>query len=106
MTAKDIAKNSDSRIRRQTEVLASQVLAIAEKLAEAEKQLASEELVIPYDNGGGQSGMRENPFYQAYEKLLASYAKALTTLLAIIGEEEAENLTSLDAFRSKVKIAK
>lgn len=106
MTAKDIAKNSDSRIRRQTEVLASQVLAMAEKLAEAERQIGKQDLIIPYDNGGGQSGMRENPFYQAYEKLLASYTKALMALRDIIGEEEAENLTSLDAFRSKVKIAK
>ena len=106
MNAEQIAKNADPRIRDEVLVLARQVLAIADKLSEAESEITDQKIVVPYDNGGGQTGIRENPFYTAYEKLLASYTKALTSLREMIGEAESDGLTSLDAFRSRVKIAK
>lgn len=60
--------------------LAEDVIFMAGKLKEARKALAKEDLVIPYDNGGGQSGIRENPAFIAYEHLLGSYNKALRLL--------------------------
>ena len=66
--------------------------------------MESEPLVMEYDNGGGQSGIRENPYYPAYEKLLASYTKALATL-KVMGGQEAE-ISSLESIRSKFKVAK
>lgn len=64
--------------------LAESVLFMAEKLEESRKAMAKEPLVIPYDNGGGQSGIRENPHYAAYEKLVTTYTKSLRQLTEII----------------------
>jgi hypothetical protein len=64
--------------------LAESVLFMARKLKEAKKTLKKETLVIEYDNGGGQKGIRENPHYVAYERLLASYNKSLRQLTEII----------------------
>ena len=49
--------------------------------------------------------MRENPFYPAYEKLLASYTKTLASLKDMGGEQDAE-VKNLDAIRSMFKVAK
>lgn len=64
--------------------LAESVVFMAEKLKEARKTLKTEPLVTEYDNGGGQRGIRENPNFTAYEKLLASYVKALRQLTEIV----------------------
>lgn len=64
--------------------LAESVLFMAKKLKESRKLMKDEELVIPYDNGGGQSGIRENPHFTAYEKLMATYTKSLRQLEEMI----------------------
>lgn len=64
--------------------LAEDLFFMAAKLKEARKALAKEDLVIPYDNGGGQSGIRENPAFLAYEHLLNTYNKALRQLTEAI----------------------
>lgn len=67
-------------------------------------RIPDEDLVIDYDNGGGQAGVRENPFYPAYERLLASYTRALDAVKNISGDdEETESLTAL---RSRFRVAK
>lgn len=50
------------------------------KLAETREALADQEVVMPYDNGGGQSGIRANPAFGEYEKLSASYLRTLAAL--------------------------
>lgn len=47
------------------------------KLDETRRELEFEDVVIPYDNGGGQSGIRRNPKFEAYESLLKTYVSAL-----------------------------
>lgn len=64
--------------------LAESVLFMAKKLTESRIALKKEPLVIEYDNGGGQCGIRENPHYVAYEHLLSSYTKALRQLTEIV----------------------
>lgn len=64
--------------------LAESVVFMAEKLEESRKVLKDEPIVIPYDNGGGQSGIRENPHFTAFEKLLTTYNKSLRQLTEII----------------------
>ena len=86
-------------------ILIEQLNMIAKMLTEEGKKIDSEPLIIEYDNGGGQSGVRENPFYPAYEKLLASYTKTLTSLKDMGGEQDAE-VKNLDAIRSMFKVAK
>lgn len=64
--------------------LADSVLFMASKLKETRSKIKKEPLVIEYDNGGGQKGIRENPNYIAYEHLLTAYNKSLRQLTEII----------------------
>ena len=64
--------------------LAESVLFMADKLKESREIMKDEPLVVPYDNGGGQSGIRENPHFTAFEKLMTTYTKSLRQLSEII----------------------
>lgn len=86
-------------------ILIDQLKLIAEKLVEEGEKIPSEALIVEYDNGGGQKGVRENPFFPAYEKLLASYTKTLNAVQAMSNGADAE-LVSLSTFKSKFKISK
>lgn len=64
--------------------LAESVVFMAKKLEESRAIMEGEPLVIDYDNGGGQCGIRENPHYTAYEHLLTAYGKSLRQLTEIV----------------------
>jgi len=86
-------------------VLRDQLELMSKRIQEEGKRIEIEPLVMEYDNGGGQSGVRENPFYPAYEKLLAAYTKALTVYKDIAGNDT-ENIQSLESIRARFKVAK
>lgn len=86
------------------EILTEQLHRMADRIMLEGEKIETEPLIVAYDNGGGQSGTRENPFYPAYEKLLASYTKTLGALKAL-GGEEAE-VSSLEDLRSRFRVAK
>lgn len=86
------------------EILIKQLKMMAVRIAEEGERIESEPLVMEYDNGGGQSGVRENPFYPAYEKLLASYTKTLAAVKGMGGTSE--EVGSLESLRNKFKVAK
>lgn len=74
--------------------LAENVVFQCAKLAETRKTMerSRQQLVMPYNNGGGQSGIRRNPIYDAYNQLMANYRKSLaqlTELLQQYGMEDA-----------------
>lgn len=52
------------------------------KLEDARTDIADDGLTAEYDNGGGQTGIRENPAFKAYEALWKSYCAGLQILLA------------------------
>ena len=87
------------------ENLIEQIKVMEDKLKEAAEQLPSEDLIVEYNNGGGQSGIRENPFYSAYEKLMACYLKSVNTLNGLSGNEVVE-IDSVADLKKKFKIAK
>ena len=66
------------------------------KLDEIREEIVDEGIVIAYDNGGGQTGVRENPAYKAYESLWKSYmlgvAKILEALPAQTAKEEKKEI--------------
>ena len=86
-------------------ILIEQLKHMANRLLEEGKKVETEPLIIEYDNGGGQSGVRENPFYPAYEKLITTYTKTLMVAKDLIGENNAE-VRNLEALRNKFKVAK
>ncbi len=88
-----------------TKTLEEQLKVMAAKLKEAAEQLPNEELIVAYDNGGGQSGVRENPFYSAYSKLLRTYTKTYTVWKDVAGGKSAD-VSSLEDLRARFKVAK
>lgn len=59
------------------------------KLDEQRKIVEGEEAVVEYDNGGGQKGIRENPFFKSYEALWAAYMKGMDRIMNSIPDAKA-----------------
>lgn len=66
------------------------------KLEEARKDIKNSKVVIKYDNGGGQSGLRENPLYKGYEALWKSYISGLSKLLDLLPPAQAKAAVPAD----------
>lgn len=54
------------------------------KLDDARVKIANSSVVIPYDNGGGQTGIRENPLFKGYEALFKSYMAGMKQILDVL----------------------
>ena len=89
-------------LRDETLELAVQFIFMADKLAECRKNINNEPLCVEYDNGGGQTGIRENPNFRAYEKLLSTYTKALNQLVELL-EDATPNAGTSDII-SKLQV--
>lgn len=65
-------------------VLAESVENMAERLRVFNEDMPNQPLITEYDNGGNQTGTHENPYFVAYEHLLAAYNKALRQLSELV----------------------
>lgn len=61
--------------------LVEQVVWLEESLDRARTDIGDEGVVVPYNNGGGQSGTRKNPAYDAILKLNSTYNASLRALV-------------------------
>lgn len=86
-------------------IIKEQLRLMADRIQTEGQRMADEDLIVAYDNGGGQSGIRENPYYPAYEKLLAAYVKTLQVAKDLCGSDD-EDVKSLDSIRARFKVAK
>lgn len=81
------------------------------KLEDARRDIKNSNVAIPYDNGGGQTGIRENPLFKGYESLWKAYitgmGRILDTLpkekITEISEEVEKPKTLLELVRNKHK---
>lgn len=81
------------------------------KLDDTREQIRNTSVAIPYDNGGGQTGIRENPLFKGYSGLWKSYMSGMNTIMASLPremvEKEAEKIeqpkTVLQLVREKHK---
>ena len=79
------------------------------KLDEAREAIKNTSVAIPYDNGGGQTGIRENPLFKGYEGLWKSYMSGMNVIMSALPqkvvEKEAEQIetpkTVLQLVRAK-----
>ena len=81
------------------------------RLDTARRETEEAKIVVEYDNGGGQKGLRENPIFKAYEALWKSFMLGMGRILDAIPEEKQEELagkmdevrpqTVLDRIREK-----
>lgn len=69
------------------------------KLDEARQQMQEESITCEYQNGGGQSGTRENPLFKGYVNLwraymigLEKYTSFLPKDMQEIAQEEGQNV--------------
>lgn len=83
-TADELCKGVPEKARPFVAELAENVIFMHGKLIEMRKGIANQQVVIPYDNGGGQTGIRENPAFKGYHQLLAGYRKTLEELVAVL----------------------
>ena len=60
------------------------------KLDDARKAIKNSQIVINYDNGGGQKGIRENPLFKGYESLWKSYMQGMGRILDSMPQEASE----------------
>jgi len=78
---------------------------IRSALEKAQNKLEKQPLVVKYNNGGGQTGTRENPEWIAYEKLLKSYQATLRAIAMQQDEKAKEKTTGIGSpllnFRDK-----
>lgn len=72
------------------------------KLEESRAGMADADIVIPYDNGGGQIGIRRNPAFDAYESLMKTYLSTLKEYREHVGED-VKSKPSLVKFESFAK---
>lgn len=54
------------------------------KLDDAREQIKTSSIAIAYDNGGGQTGIRENPLFKGYEALWKAYLSGLEKVQAAL----------------------
>ena len=79
------------------------------KLDDSREAIKNSQIVISYDNGGGQKGIRENPLFKGYESLWKSYITGMGKILEsmpddtelLSGVEEEAPKTILQIVRNK-----
>lgn len=60
------------------------------KLDDAREAIKGSSVAIPYDNGGGQTGIRENPLFKGYSALWKTYISGMNMILECLPPEEAQ----------------
>lgn len=60
------------------------------KLDDTREQIRGSSIVVPYNNGGGQKGLRENPLFKGYESLFRSYMSGMAKILDSLPPEAIE----------------
>ena len=70
--------------------LCENVLWMEAKLAEARRAIGRSSVAVPYDNGGGQRGVRKNPAFDGYNALMGGYTRALRQLCEMLGVQEVD----------------
>ena len=60
------------------------------KLEDARELIRDADIVVEYDNGGGQRGIRENPLFKGYESLWKSYISGMNQIMDMLPEEKAK----------------
>ncbi len=56
------------------------------KLDDAQEEIQEAPLTIEWDNGGGQSGVKENPVFRTYESMWKAYMSGMKTILGYVPE--------------------
>jgi len=75
-----ITENVDKTAHPLAADLEAEVLWQAERLREARALIKDAPIVMAYDNGGGQKGIRKNPMFEAYAQLFNAFVRGMQAL--------------------------
>ena len=67
------------------------------KLDAAREAIKGSQVAISYNNGGGQTGIRENPLFKGYEALWKSYMSGMDKIISCLPAEAETNAVDADA---------
>jgi hypothetical protein len=76
----------DERHREAVTPLVTNAAWMKVKLDQTRLILMNAAVVMNYDNGGGQTGVRKNPAFDAYNSLISQYAKCIRQLCDMMPE--------------------
>jgi hypothetical protein len=62
------------------------------KLDDAREAVKNSQIVIAYDNGGNQKGIRINPLFTGYENLWKSYLTGLDRIMSALPPEKSHEI--------------
>lgn len=66
------------------------------KLDDAREAIKNSNIVISYDNGGGQKGIRENPLFKGYESLWRSYMAGMVKIIDSLPPDQIEQAIEVE----------
>ena len=89
LTAEQLCKGVPDDMKPYALELAENVIFMGGKLEDTRRGLANQQVVIAYDNGGGQKGIRKNPIFEGYNQLMANFRKTAEQLCALLKESGA-----------------
>jgi hypothetical protein len=69
--------------------LAENLLCMEQVLRESRPIVLKSPLVIEYDNGGGQCGVRKNPVHEMYNATMRQYVTAVDKFVQLVGVAQA-----------------
>lgn len=88
-TAEQLCAGVPDSVRPYALELAENIIFMGVKLEDTRRGLANQQVVIAYDNGGGQKGIRKNPIFEGYNQLMANFRKTAEQLCSILKESGA-----------------
>ena len=92
MKAEELCANVPSALKQSAIELAENILFMEERLKDSREHMKDQPIVMAYDNGGGQKGIRKNPMFDAYNSLMRTYNNSLAQLIEILGEDASADL--------------
>ena len=76
------------------------------KLIDTMEKIKQSSVAIFYDNGGGQTGLRENPLFRGYGNLWKSYMTGLDKFTSYLPKEIQEEIQNENTILEKVRSMK
>lgn len=76
------------------------------KLDDAREAIKTSNIVISYDNGGGQKGIRENPLFKGYESLWRSYMAGMSKILESLPQEVIEQSVAIEQPKTMLELVR
>ena len=65
------------------------------KLEDTRQKIKESDVTVRYNNGGGQSGTRQNPIFLGYESLWKAYMAGMSQILTAAGTKKAQKSEKL-----------